>query len=310
MAGVELLPAIIDGDRDVRKRWPHVHAELPADKRLNVLFDQVPGITCCPFTIVEIPVGICLIFYHWSLMTWTLFCYMLLFFTWKECVPMSGCLHRYWSHKSFKVGRVTQFGLYILACLASQAGPLWWASKHRKHHKHCDDELDPHSPVTSSKLYAWIGWLFLFDAEGALGKGVDEEYIQDHLKYPELAYMENFHFVPILVLHYAFYYFGGLPWLIHVSGESIFLANFLRPVRMPPNICPTVPLLQYDFRQPSRRPRPDVAVPWNRFRMRGAAVYIILPCKFLQLSPPPVKFDTCHPPLLRRAISTIVTPCK
>ena len=33
---------------------------------------------------------------------------------------MSTCLHRYFSHKGFKCGRVTQFGLYILGCLASQ----------------------------------------------------------------------------------------------------------------------------------------------------------------------------------------------
>ena len=33
---------------------------------------------------------------------------------------MSVCLHRYFSHKGFKCGRVTQFALYIGGCLASQ----------------------------------------------------------------------------------------------------------------------------------------------------------------------------------------------
>ena len=45
---------------------------------------------------------------------------MFLIYVWKECVPMSVCLHRYFSHKGFKCGRVTQFALYIGGCLASQ----------------------------------------------------------------------------------------------------------------------------------------------------------------------------------------------
>jgi len=199
------------------RRWPDTHSHLPKDKRLNAVFDAVPGVSCCPFQIFEAPIGIALVIYYWSSMTWALSGYMFLLFCWKECVPMSGCLHRYWSHKSFKCGRATQFVLYLLACLASQAGPLWWASKHRRHHAHCDTENDPHSPVQQSKLYAWIGWVYLFEAEGAFGSGVDEEYIVDHLRYPELALMENFFFVPILLLHYAFYCYGGIPWLVHVS---------------------------------------------------------------------------------------------
>ena len=201
------------------RRWPDTHSHLPKDKRLNAVFDAVPGVSCCPFQIFEAPIGIALVIYFWSSMTWALFGYMFLLFCWKECVPMSGCLHRYWSHKSFKCGRATQFVLYLLACLASQAGPLWWASKHRRHHTHCDTENDPHSPVQQSKLYAWIGWVYLFEAEGAFGSGVDEDYIVDHMRYPELAFMENFFYVPILLLHYAFYCYGGIPWLVHVSSE-------------------------------------------------------------------------------------------
>ena len=60
---------------------------------------------------------------------------------------MSMCLHRYWSHKGFQCGRAVQFVLYVLGCMASQGPPLWWASKHRRHHAHCDTDEDPHSPV-------------------------------------------------------------------------------------------------------------------------------------------------------------------
>jgi stearoyl-CoA desaturase (delta-9 desaturase) len=112
---------------------------------------------------------------------------------------------------------MTQFVLYLLGCLASQGPPLWWASKHRRHHKHCDTELDPHSPQAFSKLYAWLGWVWVPGCDGPHGSGIDEGYIQDHLKFPELAYGETFYPVPILVLHFLFYWSGGIGSLVYVS---------------------------------------------------------------------------------------------
>ena len=43
--------------------------------------------------------------------------------------------HRYFSHRSFKTSRWFQFVLGWLGCSAGQAGPLWWASVHRNHHR-------------------------------------------------------------------------------------------------------------------------------------------------------------------------------
>jgi hypothetical protein len=51
---------------------------------------------------------------------WGLLGPMFVWYLWKECVPMSACLHRYFSHKGFSCSRATQFGLYLLGCLASQ----------------------------------------------------------------------------------------------------------------------------------------------------------------------------------------------
>ncbi|MGH9203229.1 MAG: fatty acid desaturase, partial [Vicinamibacterales bacterium] len=54
--------------------------------------------------------------------------------------------HRYFSHRSFKTSRVFQFILGFLAQTSAQRGVLWWAAKHRHHHRHSDTELDVHSP--------------------------------------------------------------------------------------------------------------------------------------------------------------------
>eukprot|EP00798_Chlamydomonas_sp_ICE-L_P032117 gene32117-16635_t len=53
-------------------------------------------------------------------------------------VPMSVCLHRYFSHQAFKTTRAFQFVLGVVACFGFQNGPLWWAGKHNRHHRTCD----------------------------------------------------------------------------------------------------------------------------------------------------------------------------
>ena len=74
--------------------------------------------------------------------------------------------HRYFSHKGFRCGRDAQFALWWLGCMACQGPPLWWTSKHRRHHAKCDTEEDPHTPVCFNPLYAWVGWTYLPGAEG------------------------------------------------------------------------------------------------------------------------------------------------
>ena len=111
-----------------------------------------------------------------------------------------------------------------------QGPPLWWASKHRRHHAHCDTEQDPHSPVVFGKLYAWLGWAYLsdVDAEGPFGnRGHDLAYMQDHLRFPELALMENLYWVPIAFAHGCFYAYGGVGWCVFVSMMSGVLCQML-----------------------------------------------------------------------------------
>ena len=71
-------------------------------------------------------------------------------------LTMSLALHRYFSHAAFRTSRWMQFFLGILGSMALQGGVLWWASKHRRHHKHCDEPEDPHSWTQTSFLYAWL----------------------------------------------------------------------------------------------------------------------------------------------------------
>src|SRR5438105_326182 len=55
--------------------------------------------------------------------------------------------HRYFSHRSFKLARVSQFALAFLAQTSGQMGVFWWTAHHRMHHRYSDTTEDVHSPV-------------------------------------------------------------------------------------------------------------------------------------------------------------------
>ena len=77
--------------------------------------------------------------------------------------------HRYFSHRSFKCGRLLQALMIIFGSMSFQGPAIWWAATHRKHHKFADRAEDPHSPHNAGTgvrgmllgLYdAHMGWNF------------------------------------------------------------------------------------------------------------------------------------------------------
>jgi len=108
--------------------------------------------------------------------------------------PMSICLHRYFAHSAFKTSRAGQFVLGLIACLAYQYGPVWWASKHRRHHKLCDKPGDPHSPTVSGYGYGWILWTMSKEEHS-----VDHDFVTKLMTFPELMVVDKYsYFVPLL----------------------------------------------------------------------------------------------------------------
>jgi stearoyl-CoA desaturase (Delta-9 desaturase) len=117
--------------------------------------------------------------------------------------------HRYFSHRSFKTGRVVQFVLGWLGTAAMQNGPLWWASWHRTHHRTSDGPRDPHSPVQRGVLYAHIGWVL----DGSHDHP-DLANVRDLSRYAELRWLDRWKWLPVIV--HAAVAFGllGLPGLV------------------------------------------------------------------------------------------------
>lgn len=77
--------------------------------------------------------------------------------------------HRHFAHRAFQAKPPIRLLLGILGSMAAQGPVVYWVSTHRRHHRHSDQEGDPHSPHLHEEgffgaLYglwhAHIGWLF------------------------------------------------------------------------------------------------------------------------------------------------------
>lgn len=125
--------------------------------------------------------------------------------------------HRYFSHKSYKLGRVAQFVMAFGGGTAAQKGVLWWAGHHRTHHRYSDTERDLHSP---KKGFWWshVGWI-LCDKYGE----TDYDSIKDFAKYPELRFLNDHDWIPPWMLGVTCYLVGGWSGLF----VGFFLSNVL-----------------------------------------------------------------------------------
>ena len=124
---------------------------------------------------------------------------------------VTGGYHRYFAHKSYKTSRVFQFIIAFMAQTSVQKGALWWAAHHRHHHRHSDTPADPHSMKIYGFWYSHIGWIV-----GPDFKKTDYKTIGDYAKYPELVWLNKYHFVPPIVLAVVVAALGGI-----VNGGSI-----------------------------------------------------------------------------------------
>jgi stearoyl-CoA desaturase (delta-9 desaturase) len=116
--------------------------------------------------------------------------------------------HRYFSHRTFKTGRVFQFVLAWLGAMSMQKGVLWWSAHHRQHHRFSDQRGDIHSPGLQGFVWAHVGWILATDYEQTNLKAVP-----DLAKYPELRWLNRWHLAPSLTLAGTLYLLGGLPWV-------------------------------------------------------------------------------------------------
>jgi stearoyl-CoA desaturase (delta-9 desaturase) len=132
--------------------------------------------------------------------------------------------HRYFSHRSYKMGRVPQFLMAFLAQTSSQKGVLWWAAHHRDHHQNSDLDSDIHSPWRSGFWWSHVGWVISNDFDE-----YNPQRIQDFSKFPELRWLNRYHWVPTALFGAAIYLAFGVSaflWGYVLSTVVLFHCTF------------------------------------------------------------------------------------
>jgi stearoyl-CoA desaturase (delta-9 desaturase) len=139
---------------------------------------------------------------------------------------VTGCYHRYLSHRAYKTSRWFQFAFTFAADTAAQRGPLWWAAHHRHHHQYADTPEDPHSPLLTG---FWNSHLLWWGRQGNLA--TRKRLVPDLCKFPELIFLDRFHFIGPWFLGVAVF---GLGWALArwapglgTNGTQLFVWGFV-----------------------------------------------------------------------------------
>ncbi len=132
--------------------------------------------------------------------------------------------HRYFSHRSYKMGRVAQFLMAFGGTTAVQKGPLWWASHHRTHHRYTDLDDDVHSP-RDGFWWSHVGWIL-----STKYKSTDLDGIKDFAAFPELRWLERYNWVgpwALAIATFVFFGWGGLFVGFFLSTVLLWHGTFL-----------------------------------------------------------------------------------
>ena len=71
----------------------------------------------------------------------------------------TGGYHRLFAHRSYRSAGIVRLFYLLFGAASFQGSALRWASDHRDHHAHTDEEKDPYN-INRGFWWAHVGWLF------------------------------------------------------------------------------------------------------------------------------------------------------
>ncbi len=141
--------------------------------------------------------------------------------------------HRLYSHVAYRANVFVQGMLLLFGAMAMQSSVIYWAHKHRLHHRFVDSENDPHN-IKVGFWYAHIGWLLEKQIP------VDEILVPDLMKNKLVVFQHKYfryitfgaNLVVFLLLGWAFNDYWGafvIGWATRVFflNNSTFFVNSL-----------------------------------------------------------------------------------
>lgn len=139
-------------------------------------------------------------------------------------VSITAGYHRLWSHKTYKAHPLLRFIFALGGACALQNDVFHWASDHRRHHQHVDDnDRDPYS-AGRGFWFSHIGWILRRYPSGAR----DFSNIKDLQQDPILQWQHRHYLTLVLVMNIVVPGFIGFLGGDIIAG--ILLSGLLRLV--------------------------------------------------------------------------------
>lgn len=120
--------------------------------------------------------------------------------------------HRLHTHRAYVVPKWLEHFFALCGTLTMEGGPIFWVATHRIHHQKSDQAGDPHSPREGA-WWAHIGWLLVGPAESMDTKRM-AKYTPDLAKDPFYVWLNDWHWLPLVVLSALLFAVGGWPFLL------------------------------------------------------------------------------------------------
>ena len=148
----------------------------------------------------------------------------LFFFSWKALavaiflfwmctgLGISMGYHRLHTHRSYEVPRALEYFFAVCGTLTLEGGPIFWVATHRLHHQKSDQPGDPHSP-NDGGWWAHMGWLLIGETKHSNAE-LFSRYAPDLMRDRFYVWLNDYHWVPMVVLGVLLFTMGGAPFLL------------------------------------------------------------------------------------------------
>lgn len=115
--------------------------------------------------------------------------------------------HRLHTHRSYQVPIWLEYFFAFCGALTLEGGPIFWVAVHRLHHQNSDQAGDPHSPRDGA-WWSHVGWILLGETNHNNTRMMSK-YAPDLAKHKFYIWLNNYHWVPSIVLAAVMFALGG-----------------------------------------------------------------------------------------------------
>ncbi|HJY06326.1 MAG TPA: fatty acid desaturase, partial [Bryobacteraceae bacterium] len=193
--------------------WAYKDVGLTLGERVNtdvveiVNTERLNWITTLALVVLHIGAVAALFMFSWSGLAVALLLYWV-----ATGFGISMGYHRLHTHRSYKVPRWLEYFFAVCGTLTLEGGPIFWVAVHRIHHQKSDKLGDPHSPRDGA-WWAHVGWILLGETKHNNTRMMSK-YAPDLAKDRFYVCLNNYHWLPILVLAAALWAIGGLQMVL------------------------------------------------------------------------------------------------